>query len=279
MNRRNIFNGANFRKEKVELLKQKIRNLDEKPKLGIIFVGKNPESEVYVSHKTNLAKSLGIDIQLYRHSNPTEEEVIEQIERFNEDQSVNGILVQLPLPLHIDKTKIFEAINPLKDVDGFNSINKGLLDSQEEYFIPATARAVIEVLKHWQVNLESKRILLIGYSDVLGKPLSKYLLNKNATLMIVNEYSVNWKEDIKSMDVVISAVGKENIFAVSDIKFGSIVIGVGTKKIQDEIVGDYNHEAISSRAKYVTPTPNGIGPLTVYYLFENVVNAYELQKK
>ncbi len=279
MTRQNVFDGMKFRKQKIDELKVKINKFEDKPKLGIIFVGKSPESEVYVSHKVNLAKTLGIDIQLYRHNNPTEDDVIAQIERFNEDQSINGILVQLPLPEHIDKVKVFEAISPWKDVDGFNSINKGLLESEREYFIPATARSVIEILKHYRVDLVSKKVMIIGYSDVLGKPLSKYLLNNDATLMIVNEYSKDWKKFLMEMDIIISAVGKENMFDVNDIKFGSIIIGVGTRKISDGIIGDYDHNQIASKTKYVTPTPNGVGPLTVYYLFENVVRAYELQKK
>ncbi len=267
-------NGNKIKETIISDLKNTIKTNSLKPKLGIIHLGDDKATEIYINHKINVAKTIGVEIELFHKKTCSQEEVEKVLLKMNQDETITGILIQLPLLSNIDKYKLFNLIDPNKDVDGFSPTNKGLMDNFQTSFMPATAKAVVHVFNLYDVELKGKEVLIIGYSDLLGMPLSKYCLYQHATVKIVHEFSKNWKQDLNKYDVIVSAVGKENLFEATMIKKGAIVIGVGVSKTDDgKVAGDFVYQDFNGIAKLVTPTPNGIGPITVASLFENVVIA------
>ncbi len=262
------------------ILRDKIQAANKKLKLVSIQVGINPASEVYVKSQKKMADLLGIEYQLHQLDRVTDEDGLASfIKQLNQDDSVNGIIVQLPLPLHIDYKKISQFIAPEKDVEGMNPLNLGKVIFGKAKILPCTAAAVMELLGSIGINLSGKEVVIVGHSEIVGKPLSLLLLERLATVTVCHFGTFKagkLEEHIKRADVLIMAVGKAGLVKGEWIKEGAVVIDVGINKVGDKIVGDVDFEGASKKASWITPVPGGVGPLTVVMLMRNLVEGAKL---
>ena len=246
------------------------------PGLATILVGRDPASSVYVANKSRLAKELGIkSFQYDLEENITEKELIKLIDELNDNHEVDGILVQLPLPKHINTDIILDTIKPNKDVDGFHTINAGNLYLNRKAVIPCTPLGCLIMLRSLKVSLHGLRAVIIGRSNIVGKPMSQLLLKENCTVTVVHSYTKNIKEIVKESDIVVAALGIANYVKESWIKPGSIVIDVGINRIKEngknKLVGDVEFDKIKNIASAITPVPGGVGPMTIACLLMNTV--------
>ena len=246
------------------------------PGLATILVGRDPASSVYVANKSRLAKELGIkSFQYDLEENITEKELIKLIDELNDNHEVDGILVQLPLPKHINADIILDTIKPNKDVDGFHTINAGNLYLNRKAVIPCTPLGCLIMLRSLKVSLHGLRAVIIGRSNIVGKPMSQLLLKENCTVTVVHSYTKNIKEIVKESDIVVAALGIANYVKESWIKPGSIVIDVGINRIKEngknKLVGDVEFDKIKNIASAITPVPGGVGPMTIACLLMNTV--------
>ena len=256
------------------------------PSLNIILVGDNPASLTYVQSKLKKCSEIGINGNLIKQSKDVEDQDISMlIDRLNKDKNVDGIILQLPIPAHLNDRKLIETINPLKDVDGLTSTNIGLLSTGNPRFIPATAYGIMEILRKEKIVTQGKRIVVIGRSDIVGKPMVAILSGKdeNATVTLCHSKTVNLSDHTINADIVIVAVGKTNILTGSMIKDGAVVIDVGINRVKNEnavrgynIVGDVDLSSIKEKASLYTPVPGGVGPMTIAMLMKNVCEAAKL---
>ncbi|MCM8799732.1 MAG: bifunctional 5,10-methylenetetrahydrofolate dehydrogenase/5,10-methenyltetrahydrofolate cyclohydrolase [Candidatus Omnitrophica bacterium] len=264
-----------------EELKKEILNFDIKPVLASIQVLENPACEVYIKSQKKTAESLGIDYRFYKlDSNISESKLIEFIQNLNLDNSIHGIILQMPLPSHIDYKNISEYIDPKKDVEGLNPKNLGKLIFGKAKILPCTPSAVMELLKETKVDLYGKEVVVVGHSEIVGKPLALLLLEKFATTTvchIATSQRSKLEEHVKQAEILVVAVGKANLIKGNWIKEGAIVIDVGINKVGDKIVGDVELEEASKRASWITPVPGGVGPLTTVMLMRNLLEATKLQ--
>ncbi len=248
-------------------------------KLAIILVGNDPSSSIYVQNKIKAAARVGIETSLHEFDkNITEKQILQQIQYLNEDKEVSGIIVQLPLPNIISKSKIINSINPGKDVDGFHPINVGLLFSPyENGFVPCTARGCLELIKSCSPDLSGKNIVVIGRSNIVGRPLAALLLKEDCSVTICHSKTVNLQEITKRADIVISAVGNPRFLTKDYFNKSAIVIDVGINRVisedKCELVGDVDFKEVKENVKYITPVPGGVGPMTVAYLLVNTYAA------
>lgn len=258
-------------KEEVEKLKQEGIN----PKLAVIMVGNDSASAVYVRNKSNACKKAGIEFEEYLLPEETkEDELIELIEKLNKDDSVHGILLQSPVPKHINIDRAFDTISPKKDVDGFNAVNVGRLTIGQDCFISCTPYGIIKILEEYNIEIEGKRAVVIGRSNIVGKPMAQCLLAKNATVTICHSRTKDLASVVREADIVVAAIGKPNFITGDMIKEGAIVIDVGINRMDDgKLIGDVNFEEAEPKASYITPVPGGVGPMTIAMLVENVVKA------
>ena len=256
------------------------------PSLNIILVGDNPASLTYVQNKLKKCSEIGINGNLIKQSKDVKDQDISiLIDRLNKDKNVDGIILQLPIPAHLNDRKLIESINPLKDVDGLTSTNIGLLSTGNPRFIPATAYGIMEILRKEKIVTQGKRIVVIGRSDIVGKPMVALLSGKdeNATVTLCHSKTVNLRDHTINADIVIVAVGKINILTGSMIKDGAVVIDVGINRVKNEnavkgynIVGDVDLSSIKEKASLYTPVPGGVGPMTIAMLMKNVCEAAKL---
>lgn len=244
--------------------------------LGIILANKGPESKIYVNQKLNKAKELGIKTFLYQGK--TEKEVLRKISQWNKDQKITGIIVQLPLPENFNQEKIIEAVNPKKDVDGLTSFNQNLIEIGEG-LIPATPLAALEIIDHYKINPKGKKVAILGRSKLVGEPIARILKHRGAKIKVGHSKTPNLATITKDADILISAVGKPNLITGDMVKKGVFVINIGSQKINQEIVGDFDYPTVAPKASFITPVVGGIGPITVIKLMENVLRAYKLQNK
>ena len=262
-------------KEEVEELK----NADIKPKLAVVLVGDDKASKVYVKNKSKACEETGIDFE--EHILPAcikMEELLELIEKLNNDETIHGILVQSPLPQGLDANVAFRAISPKKDVDGFNPINVGKLSLNQDSFVSCTPYGIIKMLETYNIQIEGAHAVIIGRSNIVGKPLAQCLLNKNATVTICHSKTKNLKEITKQADILIAAIGKAKFVTEDMVKEGVTVIDVGINRMDDgKLVGDTDFENIKEKASYITPVPGGVGPMTIAMLMHNVVKAAKQQ--
>lgn len=253
------------------LKKQKIH-----PKLVIILVGENPSSLSYIRQKTNASLKAGIECVLKKlDEKTTTEKLINLINRLNKDKSVHGILVQLPLPPQIETPLVIRAIDPMKDVDGFHAYNMGkmVLSAEFEDLAPCTARGIIELLKYYKLPVAGKNVVVIGRSNIVGKPVAIMLTNRDATVTICHSKTQNLKDYTKKADILIVAVGKPYMVGADMVKPSAVVIDVGVTKVENKLAGDVNFEEVGKKASWITPVPGGVGPMTVACLMENVCRA------
>jgi methylenetetrahydrofolate dehydrogenase (NADP+) / methenyltetrahydrofolate cyclohydrolase len=262
-------------KKEISLLK---KNTNKVPGLSVILIGDFAPSQIYVKNKEKNAKEVGINSEVIRYSKEVEEiEVLNKIEELNNNKNVSGILVQLPLPNHIDKKKIINAIDPLKDVDGFNPINVGNLSSGYEAIVPCTPLGCLMLIKKVEKNLSGKHAVIIGRSNLNGKPMAQLLLKENCTVTVVHSKTKNLKIECKKADIIVAAVGVANLVKEDWVKENSIIIDVGINKIKDKIVGDVCFEALKDKVKAITPVPGGVGPMTIACLLQNTVECHKKQ--
>ncbi len=274
-----ILDGKKTSQKLLDDLSRKVADLSVKPVLGIILVGDNPASQIYVNAKLKKAKSIGFMTEFKQFSAAaTQDEVLNQIEKWNNSPDINGILVQLPLPSGFDKDKILNAINPMKDVDGLTSHNSGLFyTGQKPWAIPCTTRGILMLLNEYGVEIEGKNVVVIGRSNLVGKPTAHAFLQQNATVTICHSKTQNLENIIKTADIVVSAVG-EKIVNGKILKKNSVVVDVGIfRKPDGTISGDVEFDSASEVAAFISPVPGGVGPMTVIALMYNLLDLYTAQ--
>ena len=273
-------NGKNVRKEKLLLLKEKLKLLNTQLGLVVIQVGNDEASNVYVKQKEKLATELQYKfIHKIFPETITNEEIINYISILNNDNSINGIIVQMPLPKHLDSKRIQNSIDPNKDVDGLTNINAGKLIHNENGLVPCTPKGIIELLDNYNIEIEGKNAVVIGRSILVGKPIAELLNNRNATVTICHSKTNNISFYTKNADIIVVAIGHPNFLTEDMVKENSIIIDVGINRINNKLVGDVDFENVSKKAAYITHVPGGIGPMTVYELMNNVYEAHQLVLK
>jgi len=259
-------------------MKEEIVNLKRKgidPKLTVVLIGDHPASKSYVSGKQKAADYIGMDSELIQlPAETTEAELLSLIDQLNQDPAVDGILVQLPLPDHINEQLVIEAINPSKDVDGFHPINIGKMMTNQDTFLPCTPYGILTMLKLNDIDIAGKHAVVIGRSNIVGKPIGQLLLNENATVTYCHSKTANMKELVQLADIVIVAVGRARMIDGSYIKKGATVIDVGINRLDDgTLTGDVDFDSVKEQASYLTPVPKGVGPMTITMLLKNTIKA------
>ena len=267
---------ANLKKECEKLKVQGIN-----PKLAVIMVGDNPASKIYVRNKSRACNEVGIEYQEYLlPENATQKELLELIKKLNQDKEINGILLQSPLPQHLNINEAFKAITYLKDVDGFTPASVGKLCIGEETFISCTPYGVIKMFEEYNIDLKGKNVVILGRSNIVGKPLMQCCLQKDATVTVCHSKTENLNEYTKKADVIIAAIGKAKFLTADMVKDGVVIIDVGINRQDDgKLVGDVDFENVSKKASYITPVPGGVGPMTIAMLMNNVIKATKEQQK
>ena len=263
-----------------EKLKKKVSELKSKynsvPGLTVILVGEDSPSQIYVKNKEKSANEVGIKSEVVRYPEKVEEKVVlDKIKELNDNNEVSGILVQLPLPKHIDKRKVIETINPSKDVDGFHPMNVGNLSSGYESSIPCTPLGCYLLIKNIEKNLNGKHAVIIGRSNLNGKPMAQLLLKENCTVTITHSKTKDLKAECARADIIIAAVGRPKLVKADWVKKDAIVIDVGINKTDSGLVGDVDFDGVSKVARAITPVPGGVGPMTIACLLSNTVECFE----
>ena len=273
-----IINGKELSKKIKKELKEKVKELKEKginAKLAVIMVGDDAGSQVYVRNKSKACEKVGIEFEEYLFDDKLQEkELLQLIEKLNLDDSVHGILLQSPVPKHIDINKAFRTISPDKDVDGFNPINVGNLSIGEDAFISCTPYGIVKMLEEYNIETVGKKAVILGRSNIVGKPMIQCMLNKNSTVTVCHSKTKDIEEEVKRADIVIAAIGKPKFVKAHMVKEGAVVIDVGINRLEDgTICGDVDYDEVSKKASYITPVPGGVGPMTIAMLLSNLVKA------
>ena len=279
-----IIDGKELAKKTRQNLKIECDELKSKgitPKLAVIMVGDNPASKVYVRNKSKACQEVGVEYEEYLlDSNITQKELIDLIKKLNNDKNINGILLQSPIPKHLDINEAFRTIDYHKDVDGFHPMNVGKLTLGQDTFVSCTPYGVMRMFEEYNIDLCGKNVVILGRSNIVGKPLTQCCLNKNATITVCHSKTQNTKKLTKEADIVISAIGKPKFITEDMIKEGAIVIDVGINRDENgKVVGDVDFENVKQKASYITPVPGGVGPMTVAMLINNVIKAAKNQNE
>lgn len=264
-----------------EQIKNEINNIDKKLKLAVIRIGEDEASKVYVNSKQNACEEVGIDfVEIHFNNDVTNEIVENKIIELNDDQSVTAILMQLPIPGHLNKDYLINLIDYKKDVDGLTIINSGRLNNNIDSIIPCTPLGVIEILNYYNISLEGKNVVVIGRSNLVGKPLVSLLLKENATVTVCHSKTSDLASYTKSADILISAVGKKSLITSDMVKDDVVIVDVGiTRDIETKkIYGDVDFDDVYNKVSKITPVPGGVGVMTVTCLLKNILKCYELQK-
>ena len=273
-----ILNGKELAKvirENLKLECEELKSNGIKPKLAVIMVGDNPASKIYVKNKSKAAEDIGVEYEEYILKEDIEQkELIDLIKKLNNDNTINGILLQSPIPKHLDIDEAFRTISEEKDVDGFNPINLGKLLLNQDTFVSCTPYGIMKLFEHYNIDLEGKNVVIVGRSNIVGKPLIACCLNKNATVTVCHSKTKNIEEKTKNADILIVAIGKSKFITEDMVKTGAVVIDVGINRGEDKkITGDVDYENVSKKASYITPVPGGVGPMTIAMLMNNVIKA------
>ncbi len=257
---------------------EEIKTFPTIPGLTVIQVGHDPASDIYVKGKNKLAGEIGVNFNhLLYDSIVTEEELLNKIEELNHDSTVHGILLQLPIPHHLDKMKLINTIDSKKDVDGLTVLNTGYLNQGVNALVSCTPKGVMRILEEYHVDLLGKHVVIIGRSNLVGKPLVSLFLNSNATVTVCHSKTNNLASYTKQADVLVVAAGHKDLIRGDMLKCGVIIIDVGISRVDDKLYGDVNFEEASQVASLITPVPGGVGPMTKICLMENVIDAYKNQ--
>ena len=262
---------------KIECEELKQKNI--KSKLAVIMVGEDPASKVYVRNKSRACEDVGIEYEEYLlDSKITQKELIELIEKLNNDKTVNGILLQSPIPSNLDINEAFRTISSEKDVDGFNPVNVGKLVLNQDTFVSCTPYGIMKMFEEYDIDLTGKNVVILGRSNIVGKPLIHCCLNKNATVTSCHSKTQNLAQKAKEADILISAIGKANFVTADMVKDGAVVIDVGINRLNNgKITGDVDFESVKEKVSYITPVPGGVGPMTIAMLMNNVIKATRRQ--
>ena len=275
-----MFLEARSIKEKIITdLKDQVTNLTLKPKLVVIQVGDNPASNTYIRNKSKMCEKVGYTFELKKYPETiTQDKLLEDINNLNLDNSVNAILVQMPLPKHLDELLIQNSINPIKDVDGLTDLNMGKLSHNKDTLYPCTAIGIIELLDHYNLPITGKHVVIVGRSNLVGKPVASLFLNRNATITHCHSYTKNLKDLTKEADILVVAAGIPNLITKDMVKENSIIIDVGINKVGDTLTGDVDFNSIKDKVQAITPVPGGVGQMTVAELAKNILKAYNYQQ-
>lgn len=279
-----ILDGKMLAKEIRENLKMEVEILKKQniiPHFAVIMVGDNDASKVYVKNKSKSSNEIGIEFKEYLlPQNTTQRELIDLIQELNEDKSINGILLQSPIPKPLDIQEAFNTISPEKDVDGFNSYNVGNLCIGQDGFIPCTPLGIMKILEKYNIEISGKKVVIIGRSNIVGKPMAQCMLAENATVTICHSKTKELKEELQAADIIVAAAGKRNIVTKDLVKDGVVIIDVGMNRDEEgKLCGDVDFEGVKDKAAYITPVPGGVGPMTIAMLMSNVVKATKIQNK
>ena len=273
-----LIDGKKLSKKIEQNIADEVVALKEKgvvPGLAVVLVGDDPASHTYVTMKEKSCKNVGFYSIVHKMPDTiTQDEIIETLEMMNNNPRIDGILVQLPLPEHIDTTKILEVIDPAKDVDGFHPYNMGRTVENLDAFAPCTPVGVMEMFKEYNIDLEGKDVCVVGASNIVGKPMAALLLNKNATVTVTHIFTKDLASHTKKADIVIVGVGVPNLIKEDMVKDGAIVIDIGINRLESgKLVGDVDFENVSKKCSYITPVPGGVGPMTIAMLLSNTIKA------
>ena len=265
-------------REKMKLRVEELAKRDIQPGLAVILLGDDAASQVYVRNKVAACQAIGVQSRVYRlAANTSEQKVLEALKLLNNDSEINGILVQLPLPKHIDEDKILEIISPQKDVDGFHKINVGAMVTGHARFYPCTPHGVMKLLEYYGIAIEGRHAVVVGRSNIVGKPMALMLLEKGATVSICNSKTPDLASFTRQADIVVVAVGKPKVLSGDMIKSGATVIDVGINRLPDgSLAGDVDFESVREVAGFLTPVPGGVGPMTITMLLENTIRSSEM---
>lgn len=270
-----LLDGKALANDILDKLSLKVNRLDTAPNLVVIQVGNDPASSVYVRNKERTAERVGINsetVKLSKHI--TQDELLEIIDKYNNDSLVNGILVQLPLPKHIDEQVILEAISPMKDVDGFHPLNVGKLNIGQKQMIPSTPAGIMELLKANHIELEGKHVVIVGRSNIVGKPMAHLLLEENATVTVAHSRTKNLKQLTQMADILVVAVGQPELITADYVKTGAVVIDVGINRTESGLKGDVDFNNVKLKVAAITPVPGSVGPMTIAMLMNQTYQAY-----
>ena len=275
-----ILDGKKLSNEIIEELKVRCDELKEKgikPKFAVIMVGNDKASQIYVKNKRKACEKVGIEcVECFLDEDIQQKELIDKIKELNSDNTIHGILLQSPIPKHLNINEAFETISPKKDVDGFNPTNVGKLCLNQDTFVSCTPFGIIKLLDKYGIDLAGKKVTIIGRSNIVGKPLIQCFLNKNATVTICHSKTDNIKEHTKDADIVVVAIGKPKFLKENMVKKNSVIIDVGINRDDNgKIIGDVDFENVSKKSSYITPVPGGVGPMTIAMLMNNVIKAAE----
>ncbi len=270
-----VINGKEFAKSYRARIKQEVAELVDKgiqPGLAVVLVGDDPASQTYVNGKIKACEETGIYSKSFRlESTVTQQEVVDLVEELNQDPNIHGILVQLPLPKHMNEEAIIDTISPEKDVDGFHPISVGNLCIGKETFLPCTPHGVIELIKSTGISMEGKHAVVVGRSNIVGKPVSLLLLHENATVTMCHSRTKNLEEQTRQADILVVAVGIAHLIKKEHVKEGAIVIDVGMNRLDGKLTGDVLFDEVKEVASHITPVPGGVGPMTITMLMQNTV--------
>ena len=258
---------------------EELKNKQINPKLAVIMVGDDLASKVYVRNKSKACEDVGIEYKEYLlSSNTKQKELIELIEKLNQDKTINGILLQSPIPANLDINEAFRTISPQKDVDGFNPVNVGKLVLNQDTFVSCTPYGIMKMFEKYNIDLTGKNVVILGRSNIVGKPLMHCCLNKNATVTVCHSKTQNLVQKAKEADILISAIGKAQFVTADMVKENAVVIDVGINRLENgKITGDVDFENVKEKASYITPVPGGVGPMTIAMLMNNVIKPTKRQ--
>lgn len=267
-------------KDEVAKEVSEIKKIGITPCLAVILVGDDPASRVYVNNKKKACEQVGFISEEYVLSADTSmDELLELVDKLNKRADVNGILCQLPLPKHLDEKEVIDAISPLKDVDAFSPINVGKIMIGDYDFLPCTPAGVMELLRYYNIEVEGKNCVVIGRSNIVGKPMAMLLLHKNGTVTVCHSKTKNVKEICADADILVAAVGKADFVTADMVKEGAVVIDVGMNRKDGKLCGDVKFDEVSEKTSFITPVPGGVGPMTIGMLMKNTLKAAKLQNK
>ena len=276
-----LLDGKVVKAKLLEDLKEKINKLDTKLGLTVIQVGEDPASSVYVRQKNKMAENLGFNFNHIKlDENIKEEDLLNIIEKLNKDDNVDGILVQMPIPNHLNAKKVQNAILPCKDVDGLTDINMGRLSHNIDSLVPCTPMGIIDLLKYYNIDISGKNVVIIGRSDLVGKPLASLMTNNDATVTLCHSKTKNLSFYTKNADILVAAIGRANFIKKEDVKDGAIIVDVGINRMEDgKLCGDVLFEEVKDKASYISPVPGGVGQMTVAELGYNTYKAHIIRMK
>lgn len=273
-----ILDGKKIKNIILDELKEEVNELEVKPKLVVVQVGNNEASNVYIKQKGNMCDYVGYEFEHIKLDQTTNmDALLELINKLNNDTTVNGILVQLPLPNEMDANKVLNEISPLKDVDGLTDLNNGMLFHGKDTLYSCTPYGVMELLDRYNISVSGKNVVVVGRSNLVGKPMAMMMLEKGATVTVCHSKTKNLENYTKNADILVVAVGKPNFITSDMISDNAVVIDVGISRLANGLCGDVDFDSVKDKCSYITPVPGGVGPMTVAMLAKNILKAYKMQ--